>query len=153
MRIAPTLALALLLAPAAQGQVRRSTAAAATASSATARTLLRLEDDWTRGVVRRDTAMFRRLLAPGFVYTENADVMGTEEVIRGVVGDDRVERAENHDMKVHDFGGTAVVTGILEMVGKGKGGPFDRRYRFTDTWMRRGTRWQIVAAQDYLMPK
>jgi ketosteroid isomerase-like protein len=153
MRIAPTIALALLLAHSAHGQGSGARAATAGPTTATARTLLRLEDDWTRGVVRRDTAMFRRLLATGFVYTENADVMGKEEVIRGVVGDDRVERAENHEMKVHDFGTTAVVTGILQLVGKGKAGPFDRRYRFTDSWMRRDGRWQIIAAQDYLLPK
>ena len=31
-------------------------------------------------------------------------------------------------------------------------GAFERRYRFTDTWVKRGGRWQIVAAQDYVAP-
>jgi hypothetical protein len=39
------------------------------------------------------------------------------------------------------------------LAGHGAGGTFLRRYRFTDTWMRRNDRWRIVAAEDYLAPK
>lgn len=116
------------------------------------RALLALEDGWARALVKRDTATFRRLLAPRFVYTENADVMNADDVIRAVVGSDTVTWAGNEDMKVHDFGSTAVVTGILGMKGRGKSGAFNRRYRFTDTWMKQGGTWRIVAAQDYLIP-
>ena len=126
---------------------------AAAQSSATARTLTALEDGWARGVVRRDTAMFRRLLDPRFVYTEDATVMNKEQVIASIRDGDRVDRATNSDMKVHDHGTTAVVTGILRLEGRGKDGPFDRRYRFTDTWLRRGGTWRIIAAQDYLIPR
>jgi ketosteroid isomerase-like protein len=122
------------------------------ASSSTTRALLALEDGWARALVKRDTATFRRLLAPRFVYTENAEVMNKDDVIRGVTGPDTVTWAGNEGMKVHEFGRTAVVTGILAMRGRGKSGPFDRRYRFTDTWMRDGDAWRIVAAQDYLLP-
>ena len=122
------------------------------ASSPTTRALVALEDGWARALVKRDTAVFRRLLAPRFVYTENAEVMNKDDVIRGVTGPDTVTWAGNEGMKVHDFGRTAVVTGILAMRGQGKSGPFDRRYRFTDTWMKDGDVWRIVAAQDYLIP-
>ena len=146
------LVLVLLLPTAAAAQ-SKTDAAVTNQTSPTARTLLRLEDEWARGVVRRDTAAFRKRLAPQFVYTEDAQVMGKADVIKGLVGSDTVVSANNHDMKVHDYGNTAVVTGILQMKGKGKDGPFDRRYRFTDTWFRRNGEWQIIAAQDYLMPK
>src|SRR5439155_21690657 len=46
------------------------------------------------------------------------------------------------DMGVHRFGGTAVVTGWLVVGGQRSSGPFDRRYRFTDTWVNRRGRWQ-----------
>jgi len=127
---------------------------AQSAQSTTAKTLLRLEDDWAKALVRRDTVYFRRMLAPGFVYTEDAAVMTADEVVRGAAsGPDRVEWAGNEGMKVHDFGNTAVVTGILIVRGRGKSGPFNHRYRFTDTWQKRNGQWQIIAAQDYLMPK
>ncbi len=115
------------------------------------RALLRLEDSWAAALVRRDGATFRRLLADGFVYTENDRTSTRDDVLHDVeAGPDRVESAHNEDMRVHRFGTTAVVTGWLVVRGRGVNGRFDRRYRFTDTWARRGGRWQIVAAHDYL---
>ena len=113
---------------------------------------IRLEDQWTTALVKRDTRAFDRLLAPNFVYTENASVMNRGEVIKGVTGPDKVEWARNEGMKLHDFGNVHVITGVLHLKGKGTKGAFDRRYQFTDTWQRRNGRWQIIAAQDYLMP-
>lgn len=112
-----------------------------------------LENDWARALVRRDTAMFRRHLAPKFVYTENADVTDKEGVIKSVVSSDTVTWAGNQGMHVYLYGNTGVVTGILAMKGRGAKGPFNKRYRFTDTWMLLGGIWQIIAAQDYLMPR
>jgi ketosteroid isomerase-like protein len=114
---------------------------------------IQLEDQWTTALVQRDTRTFDRLLAPNFVYTENASVMGRNDVIKSVSGSDRVDWARNEGMRLHDFGDVQVITGVLHLRGKGKEGPFDRRYQFTDTWQRRNGRWQIIAAQDYLIPK
>ena len=114
---------------------------------------IQLEDQWTTALVKRDKATFERLLAPGFVYTEDAAVMSRDDVIKSVSGSDRVEWARNENMKLHDFGDVQVVTGVLHLKGRGKDGAFDRRYQFTDTWQRRNGRWQIIAAQDYLIPR
>src|SRR5256712_9376488 len=121
-----------------------------TTQDAEARALLQLEDDWARALIRRDATVFRRLLADGFIYTEDDRTVGRDDVLRDIVaGPDTVEAAHNEEMRVHRFGSTAVVTGWLVVRGRGASGPFDRRYRFTDTWLRRGGRWQIVAAHDY----
>ena len=114
---------------------------------------IKLEDQWTSALIRRDAATFERLLAPKFVYTENASVMNRGEVIKSVNGPDRVEWARNEGMRVHDFGDVQVITGVLHLRGRGNSGGFDRRYQFTDTWQRTNGRWQIIAAQDYLIPK
>ncbi|HEV7390413.1 MAG TPA: nuclear transport factor 2 family protein [Burkholderiales bacterium] len=130
--------------------------AAQTTTSQTANQNVRpiqLEDQWTTALVNRDARTFDRLLAPAFVYTENASVMSRADVIASVTGSDRVEWARNEGMKLHDFGDVHVVTGVLHVRGRGKDGRFDKRYQFTDTWQRRSGRWQIVAAQDYLLPK
>jgi hypothetical protein len=113
---------------------------------------IQLEDQWTTALVKRDVRTFDRLLAPNFVYTENASVMNRGEVIKGVTGPDKVEWARNEGMKLHDFGDVQVINGVLHVKGKGTKGSFDRRYQFTDTWQRRNGRWQIIAAQDYLIP-
>jgi ketosteroid isomerase-like protein len=118
------------------------------------RTLFALEEEWTRALVRRDGATFDRLLAPRFVYTENDQVMSREELIRAVVvGPDTVESAGNEDMRAYVHGNTAIVTGWLVMRGRGAGGRFDRRFRYTDTWQYSGGRWRVIAAHDYLVPE
>jgi ketosteroid isomerase-like protein len=146
-----------LLVAAAIGAFATSTAAAqqpkSPAPTPDERAVLDLEEGWTRAVVKRDAAMFRRLLAPGFVYTEDARVMTGEELTREVTtGSDTVTEARNEDMKTHNFANTIVVTGWLVLKGRSAGTPFDRRYRFTDTWLKRNGQWQIIAAQDYLLP-
>ena len=126
---------------------------AARPATSVERTLFRLEDEWTRALVRRDAAAFDRLLAPRFVYTENEQVMTKPQLIEAVTGGpDTVESAANEDMKAYVYPNTAVVTGWLVVRGRGKDGAFYRRYRYTDTWVHRRGRWQVIAAHDYLAP-
>ena len=122
-------------------------------STSAERALFALEEEWTRALVARDAATFDRLLAPRFVYTENAEVLTKRQLIDAVVrGTDTVETAGNEDMKAYVYGNTAVVTGWLVTKGRGKDGPFNRRYRYTDTWAKRSGQWQVIAAHDYLEP-
>ncbi len=117
--------------------------------------LLRNEDGWAAALVKRDAAYFNRMLAPGFVYTEDATLVTRADVLREATsGSDTVTAAHNEDMVVHQAGSvTAVVTGILVVEGRTAGKRFVHRYRFTDTWVKQDDgQWQIVAAQDYLMP-
>ena len=114
--------------------------------------LIRLENAWATGLVKRDGSLFDKLLAPKFVYTEDDKLMRRAQVLHDITaGTDTVTAARNDGMEVHQFGSsTAVVTGWLIVEGRGKGGAFTHRYRFTDTWVKRKGSWQIVAAQDYL---
>ena len=125
------------------------------AATPTTTELVRLENQWTAGLVKRDRATFEKLLAPKFVYTENDKLMSRADVIHEVAeGADRVTAARNEGMVVHEYGpSTAVVTGWLIVDGRGASGAFTHRYRFTDTWVKGPTAWHIVAAQDYLAPK
>ena len=117
--------------------------------------LIRLENQWATGLVKRDLALFERLLAPKFVYTENDKLSRRSDVLHDVAeGADTVTAAHNEGMEVHQYGpATSVVTGWLIVRGRGKDGPFLHRYRFTDTWVKGSAGWQIVAAQDYLAPR
>jgi hypothetical protein len=116
--------------------------------------VLALEEEWTRALVKTDTMAFKRLTAPGFVYTEDNVVMNQRELIHAVVTGDKVDWAGNEGMKLYDYAPVAVVTGILVVKGHDKKGKkYTNRYRFTDTWLLRGGKWQAIAAQDYLIPK
>ncbi len=69
------------------------------------RALLRLEDDWASALVKRERVTFERLLADGFVYTENDQIMDRRAVLNSVVGgSDTVAAARNDSMVVHRFG-------------------------------------------------
>lgn len=126
----------------------------ARAQGTTTRTLLRLEEEWGKALVARDARRFGALLAPGFVYTEDARVFTREELIReAIFGTDTVTSFANEDLKVLVRGNTAVVIGWLTLRGRGASGAFDRRFRFTDTWVRSDGRWKVLAAQDYLVPR
>lgn len=62
-------------------------------------------------------------------------------------------QAHNEGMVVHRYAPNgAVVTEWLVVRGRASGAANLHRYRFTDTWVKRGAQWRIVAAQDYLSP-
>jgi ketosteroid isomerase-like protein len=128
--------------------------AAHAAATATERELYRIEDAWARAVVRRDAKALGRLIAPKWTYSDESGLMDRDAGIAAFVsGTDTVTEASNADMRATVYGNAAVVTGILRMKGRGPKGPFDRHYRYTDTWVRMDGRWQAVASQDYLMPE
>src|SRR5437773_5901980 len=120
MRNAWLLVLCLPLSPM-DAQKGAKKAAVASASPE----LTKLEDTWASALVKRDGDTFRRLLAPGFVYTEGDQVITREQLLRDITsGTDTVAAAHNEDMKVHLFGVTGVVTGWLVTRGRGKDGAF-----------------------------
>ena len=118
------------------------------------RRITALEDTWIQEVIKRDAAAFNRLLAPGFVYTEDDRVYSKAQLIKEVTtGSDTVTAGRNEDLVVRVHGSTAIATGWLVLLGRGAHGGFERRYRYTDTWQRsNGGAWRVIAAQDYLKP-
>ncbi|HET9002575.1 MAG TPA: nuclear transport factor 2 family protein [Gemmatimonadaceae bacterium] len=132
---------------------KRPAEQASSGESATQRLLYALENQWAQGVVRRDAAAVRRLVAPRWIYSDESGTMNREEGIAAFTGGtDTVTAAGNDDMHAIVYGNTAIVTGILWMRGRGTAGAFEHRYRYTDTWMKLGGRWQCIASQDYLLP-
>ena len=115
--------------------------------------ILRLENDWASALIIRDESVFNKLLAADFFYTENEKLYSRAEVIQSVMSVmDTVNSAYNQDMQVHLKDKTAIVTGWLFVNGKGVGGSFNRKYRFTDIWYNEKGKWQLMAAHDYLAP-
>jgi len=117
------------------------------------RQIAALEEEWVKAVIRRDAGAFNRMLAPDFVYTEDDRVYNKDQLIKeATTGSDTVKSGRNEDLVVRVHGNTAVATGWLILIGRGSSGPFERRYRYTDTWLKMGGRWRVIAAQDYLKP-
>ena|SRR5439155_14131693 len=112
-----------------------------------------LENAWIKALVAHDAAAFDRMLAPSFLYTENDKVYTKADLIRDLTtSTDSVTSGENEDMVIRVYGNAAIATGWLVLRGHNASGAFERRYRYTDTWVKSAGRWRAIAAQDYLKP-
>ena len=59
--------------------------------------------------------------------------------------DPKYDVFENTGMKVRVHGNTAVVTGQTRTKGVSGGKPFDSKFQFTDTFIKDGGRWRLLA--------
>jgi ketosteroid isomerase-like protein len=66
--------------------------------------------------------------------------------------DPKYEIFENYDMKVRVHGDTAVVTGKTHTKGVSGGKPFDSVFQFTDTFVKDGARWRLLAGHVSKLP-
>lgn len=148
---ASALVISLAAISTASAQKSAISSAQSSGQGVVARALIKREADWAKALVNRDSMAFRQLTVPGFVYTENAEMMTLDQVIRGMMTGEKVERASNQNMQIHEFGPVAVVTGIFVVTSRGKNGSHTIRYRFTDTWLNSAGTWKAVAAQDYVI--
>jgi hypothetical protein len=120
---------------------------------ATELNLVRLEQLWTLALLRRDRAAIERTLGPKFVYTLNDSMRYRPEYIAMLLGPgDVITDARVDSVLVQAAGNIGVTTGWRTIFGRGPQGPFERRYRFTDTWMPRSGTWQMIGSHEYLAP-
>jgi ketosteroid isomerase-like protein len=57
------------------------------------------------------------------------------------------------EMKVFDYGATAVVLGRVTTTSRGKDREFVSHSRFTDVFVKRAGRWQIAAGHSSRIPE
>jgi ketosteroid isomerase-like protein len=110
-----------------------------------------MEVDWNDATKRKDVAWFERNYASFSSDVDNRtgaldSKAQTLESIR--TGKIAYESLALSDLNVRVEGDVAVVTGINHVKGRDEQGkPFDRRVRFTDTFIKRDGRWQVWATQ------
>lgn len=111
--------------------------------------LRRIEREWEDANKNKDKAWFERTFTDEYTAINAVGKMftKTEDIADTLSNTDTITSAELSDMRVRVYGDTAVVTGRLHRVGKDKNGNFDRNYIFTDTFVKRDGRWQVIATQ------
>lgn len=116
-------------------------------------TLSQIEREWEDANKSKDKAWFERTYADEYTAINAVGKMfnKTEDIADTLSNTNTVTSAELSDVKVRVYGDTAVVTGRLHRVGKDKNGNFDRNYMFTDTFIKRDGRWQVIATQATLV--
>ncbi len=110
------------------------------------------EIQWTEAVVSGDVSVVQRILADDFVGVDPSD--GHPYNKREEISSTRQERGEyisDHlaDVKIRFFGNAAIAQGS-ESWERRTGKPRRGRFVWTDTWVLRNGRWQIVAAEDMI---
>jgi ketosteroid isomerase-like protein len=112
------------------------------------------ERKWAEAVVTADTAFLDGILADDYWG------LGVDGTFHGkAVELEETKKSKglfisNHvtDVKVRVFGDTAIAQGseTWEVI---KGEPKRGRYVWTDTWLKRGGKWQVVASADVQAPE
>lgn len=116
--------------------------------------LMKLENQWGEAVVKQDFDMLGRILADDYTGTDFEGTIWTKATAIAAFksGEDVVTSATVDEMKVRTYGDAAVVIGRTTVQEKLKGRDLSGQYRFTDTWVRRGGRWQCIAAHGSKLP-
>ena len=128
-------------------------AASAQTQNAIEQELIKLEQTLADAAVKKDRATFERLYADDYVYTHsNGSVLNkAQDVAESVASDTKWTSIKLDDVKVRIFGDVAIVTALETSLGAAKGYvPGPRRY--TDIWVKRNSRWQMIGGQATLVP-
>lgn len=111
--------------------------------------LMKMERDAAAALVKKDLAGFGGVFSEDAVFTGPDGAVQTKAQLLADIksGSLVIDASEISDMKVRVFGEAAVVTYTTTDKGKHKGRDISGRYRWTDMFVRRGGKWQIVAGQ------
>jgi ketosteroid isomerase-like protein len=94
------------------------------------------------------------LLGDDLVYTHSSAAVDSKasyvESMRS--GALKYQTIEPRELKVRVFGTTAIITGAAHITAVSKGQPVDNQLRYTDVWVLRDGRWQMVSWQSTRLP-
>jgi len=152
--MSPRLLLLLLpLLACAKSTTSNSSGAAPVAASendeAGRQALNQLEDDWAKASEAHDTTFLARVIAPDFRGSgDSAKTWGRAEVMHEAA-DSTVQyrnlRDEDRQIRIYGNGTVGVVTArSLYTLERGER-PGQYSARYTETWVKRDGRWQVVA--------
>ena len=114
--------------------------------------LMQLERDIGDANIKRDKAFFERVEADEFIFTDSSGGITTkvEDVssLDKPAGETKLVSYGPDDMKVHVYGRAAVVTGRVTSTYKRQDKELVIQTRFTDVFVKRDGRWQLVAGHS-----
>jgi ketosteroid isomerase-like protein len=131
-----------------------TTLAAPQASSVTEQ-LTQIEHRLAKAGVDRDLDYFNSILAPDWITIDlTGRVLTRSQVFEELSSLERkIESAAIDDIRVREYGEVAIVTGRTTATGSYKGQRMTVVLRFTDIFVRRDGRWQVVASQGTQVAK
>ena len=115
--------------------------------------IMESEKQWAEAVASGDSTVVQKILADdfigvdtkGFQYNKEHEVHSTPE------GPKYFKSNHLNSIKIRFYGNMAVAQGDETWV-RYSGEPITGRFVWTDTWLLRNGKWQIVAAEDLIAP-
>ena len=117
--------------------------------------LMQMERNWAKAIVERNVAKIREIVAADVILTTpDGTVQSLDDDLAELQsGAFTAELYDSFDMRVKLYGDCAVVTGKTKLKGKYNGENVQDQFRWTDTFVKRRGRWQVVASQATPLPK
>lgn len=105
-------------------------------------------------IVRGDVAALDQMLSDDLTYTHATGVFETKAEFIGKMksGQLKYDSFATEDIKVRVYGTTGVVTGVARVKVQVKGEHLSFQLRFTDVYVKKADRWQMVAWQATRLP-
>jgi len=110
--------------------------------------ITQLTEQWSQVFANKDFDHLKRIWADDFSYTMPGGIVSDKKTGLANVADksDTITSAGLVAFKAHVYGkNLAIGNGDHHEAGKDKDGkPFSRKFRFTNVWVRRNGKWQVV---------
>lgn len=108
----------------------------------------KLEHNWAQAILKDGAAAVDQYEADDIVSIDpGGRVTDKVQDKKDISGDLKFQSIEISDLKIHVFDNTAVVAGTETLKGAFKGEDISGTYRYTDVWVKRNGKWQVVASQ------
>lgn len=138
--------------------VHSQTASTKAAPNSTAEhAVMELERERLRAYQTGDKAAFERIVAEGFTMTHSDGSVFTREqeleIIKPAPPDKPYPPLATENVQLNVYGDTAILSGLLVEKELSAGRPRTVNLRFTNTYVKRRGRWQIVAGQLTRLPQ
>ena len=108
----------------------------------------RLEDDFNDAMMKKDLTVLGRVMSDDFTNVGYDGSLFTKPQLIGYVksGEYVVTSGRLSDVKVRAYGDAAVATYVFSSKETFKGQEVGGTSRWTDTWVKHGSSWQLVAS-------
>lgn len=116
--------------------------------------LMDLEKQRFLAMTQKDTLFLQKILADDLIYTHsNALIETKKDFLESIqTGKITYKSLESEEMKIRIYEKTAVINGLVHVVGALNGKEFDIHLRYVDVYHKNKIGWQLVAWQSVKVP-
>jgi|SRR5579884_1615695 len=120
-----------------------------------AQTVIDLDRRRMEAMAQKDLRTLNELIADDLVYTHSSARLDSKRSLIEAMESGRTvyTAVVPSDVKAQDYGDTVVLTGSARISVTSGGNAMDFGVRFTDVYVNRGGRWQMVAWQSTRLPE